>query len=352
MNFRHRSLSPLGEGANSSAHETIIEPLYQTPLVSVVLPVRNGGAYFKGSLDSILNQTFKNFELIIVDDGSSDGSRELAMRESVRDLRIQVHANPGQGLVDALNHGVRSARAQIIARMDADDISHPDRLQRQWDYLQLHPDVAVVGTQINTIDHLGMRRGARSNFPCKPDLVSFALMARGCVVKHPTVMARKAALIDVGLYRSIMKDAEDYDLWLRVSEKYQISNMPDVLLDYREHDGQISRDDNVSQKLSHVLALISARRRRAGVDEPIINVRAKQISVDTDPEISTLLRVSALTHDVLRGNFCNCPRFLLQTLERYPAFTRHFRRKIKRMILCQLLWKFEFRKLLHIYFIK
>jgi glycosyltransferase involved in cell wall biosynthesis len=242
------------------------------PRVSVVLPARDGGVYLADAVASILGQTFADLELLLIDDGSRDGAVAALVPLAARDPRLHLLKNPGAGLVAALNFGLDQARGELISRMDADDVAQPDRLARQVGYLDASPDVALVGAQVAFIDASGAPTGERSHFPTEPAAVAAALTTRGCVIRHPTVVARKAALIAVGGYRPACDKAEDYDLWLRLAERARLANLPDVLLSYRVHGGQTSRGINLDQRFAHDLALIAARERRAGRSDPLDGV--------------------------------------------------------------------------------
>lgn len=239
------------------------------PMVSVLLPVRDGLPYLPAAVESILNQTYGNFELIVVDDGSLDKSRELIAARALLDHRIRLVANPGNGLVDALNHGIGLARGAYVARMDADDIAMPERLERQVAFLDAHQHIAVLGTQVHHIDEKGAPYGKASAFPTDPEAISAALMEKGCVIRHPTIMARRDALVAIGGYRSALVYAEDFDLWLRMAERYQLANLADATLFYRLHANAISVSRHLEQQLAHSLALLSAQRRRMGLRDPV-----------------------------------------------------------------------------------
>jgi hypothetical protein len=234
--------------------------------VSVILPVRNGGAYLPLAVGSVLTQSAGDFELLVIDDHSQDGAVE-ALEAS--DARLRRLVNPGRGLVDALNFGLAEARGEFIARMDADDIALPDRLARQIAFLDRRPEIAVVGAQVAFIDATGQPTGERTHFPTDPAAVAAALMTRGCVLKHPSVLARREVMRGAGGYRAAVAKAEDYDLWLRLSEHHRLANLPETLLNYRVHANQISTGVNLGQRFAHDLALIAARRRRRGEPDPI-----------------------------------------------------------------------------------
>jgi hypothetical protein len=240
--------------------------------VSVVLPVRDGGAYLEAAVASILAQSLRDLELLVVDDGSRDGAVAALAALAARDDRLRVLSNPGVGLAAALNFGLAQARCALVARMDSDDIALPERLAIQVAFLDCEPSVAVVGSQVAFIDASGALTGGRTHFPTGPEAVAAALSTRGCVLKHPSVVARKDVLLRAGGYRPALAKAEDYDLWLRLSERARLANLPDVLLHYRVHPGQISAGVNLGQRFAHDLALLAARTRRAGRPDPFDGV--------------------------------------------------------------------------------
>jgi hypothetical protein len=236
--------------------------------VSVVLPVRNGGGYLRLAAASILSQTWRDLELLVIDDRSDDGAFDALSATHSDEARLRLLRNPGSGLVAALNFGLREARGEFVARMDADDVALPDRLARQVEFLDRHPDIAVVGAQAAFIDAAGALTGERTYFPTDATALAIALTTRGCVLKHPSILARKDALLGAGGYRPAFTMAEDYDLWLRLAERTRLANLPEVLLHYRGHPEQISAGVNLEQRFARDLALIAARARRAGEADP------------------------------------------------------------------------------------
>ncbi len=237
--------------------------------VSVILPVRNGGAYLETAVTSILRQSMHDFELLVIDDGSTDAAFAAVRPVAARDGRIRLLRNPGSGIVDALNFGLAESRCALIARMDADDIALPDRFARQVEFLDREPSVAVLGTQAAFIDPSGNLTGDRTHFPTDPGSIAAALLTRGCVLRHPTVLARRDVLLRAGGYRPAPAKAEDYDLWLRLSEHVRLANLPEVLLYYRVHSDQVSAGLNLQQRFGHDLSLLAARKRRSGLPDPL-----------------------------------------------------------------------------------
>lgn len=225
------------------------------------MPVHNGAPYLELAIDSILAQTFTDFEFVIIDDGSTDATPEVLGRYQAADQRVRVHRQEKAGLVASLNRGCSEARGEYLARMDADDIAFPDRFAQQVDFLDRHPQVAVVGTAVMRIDAAG--REIKRNFcPTSHAEIVQALREYTCFT-HPTVMLRAAALAAVGGYRKAYEPAEDYDLWLRLSERYELANLPDPLLYYRVYAGQLSVRHLEQQTLSVVGARATARQRAA-----------------------------------------------------------------------------------------
>jgi len=204
------------------------------PKISVVMTVFNGESHLREAIDSILNQTFRDFEFIIVDNDSTDKTGEIIC--SYRDPRIvYVKNTKNVGQSKALNIGIRRSRGDFIARMDADDISYPERLEKQYQYLLSHDSIAVVGAQYLAIDEEG-KTILRFRLPTDPFeircyLIGVSELSYQCV-PHPIVLIRKKALFDVGLYNEEII-TQDYDLWVRMSRKYFFSNLKEILFKYR-----------------------------------------------------------------------------------------------------------------------
>lgn len=210
------------------------------PIVSVILSVRNGEPYLKQAVDSILAQSFEDFELIIVDNHSTDDSPHIV--ESYDDERI-ILTRPEDPLhlAQALNYAASMARGEFVARMDADDVSHPSRFEKQVAYLQEHPEVGILGAQICPIDEDGapITRGQYDKPESHADIACSLFF--GCALWHPTVMLRKSVIDELGWYSSPViagreeYSTEDYDLWCRAIAHTQIHNLAEELLDYRIH---------------------------------------------------------------------------------------------------------------------
>jgi len=232
------------------------------PAVSVLLPVRNGAAYLEDAVGSILRQSFADFELLLVDDGSDDATPAIARRLAATDARLRILTQDRHGIVAALNRGLHAARAKLIARMDADDLAWPDRLARQVAIFRGDPDLALVASAWRIVSAAGDVR--RTIHPPQTDAGLRAALARGNVLAHPTIMFRRDAVLALGGYRDGFPLAEDYDLWLRLLERHKAMCLADVLLDYREHEGQATWSDIEQRILSEMAVQAAASRRAAG----------------------------------------------------------------------------------------
>lgn len=227
------------------------------PRISVVMSAFNGEKFIKGAIDSILNQTFSDFEFIIVDNASTDKTNEIIL--SCHDPRIVFIKNDSNlGQTKALNIGIRQARGEFIARMDADDISLPPRLELQYKCLSQNASLGVVGTWFTEIDEKG-KHLKYFTMPTDPLEIKCYLISPGelgyyCLA-HPTVLIRRKVLLDVGLYDENYR-TQDYDLWVRIVKKYPIANLNRFLVKHRVVDLQQSRrfKDEVRMECQKIIA--------------------------------------------------------------------------------------------------
>ncbi len=210
-----------------------------SPAISVVMPVWNGEKHLAEAIESILAQTFTNFEFIIVDDGSTDSTPRLLTGFAEKDNRIRIINLPHEGIVAALNRGVAEAQAQWIARMDSDDVAYPDRLARQWAAIHTNPAVILCHTQIRIIgDPKYVTKSAR--LVKTRGMIALRLCYMGPIV-HPTVMYRKDAFFSCGRYHPEERHAEDFGLWGRMVELGEVIGIRRPLLDFRVHENSISK---------------------------------------------------------------------------------------------------------------
>lgn len=212
------------------------------PRVTVLMPVYNAEAFLREAIESILGQTWSDFEFLIIDDGSIDNSREIISFFS--DPRIRIIDNPSNiGLTKSLNKGLEHAEGEYVARQDADDISYPKRLERQVQFLDAHPDVALLGTQALSVDEKG--RPHKTNFlriPVGLLAIRWYLMFQNAFI-HSSVMFRRSIVWkELGGYDESFERAQDYELWSRTARLYKVDNLSDILIDHRfEYGSTVSR---------------------------------------------------------------------------------------------------------------
>lgn len=246
--------------------------------IDVVMSVYNAERYLAEAVDSILCQSFRDFRLICVDDGSTDRSADILARFAAEDSRVEVIHQTNRGVVGAANAGVAACTAPLIARMDADDIAMPDRFAKQLQFLDAHPDVVAVGTGILEIDSTA---GPLSvvHYPTTHDEIDKGNLVLRTAIANPTSMIRREALLSVGGYREEFAWVEDLDLWLRLAEIGNLANVPEILLCYRQHaasgtwKGGETRNDRLARLLKETYA-----RRALGSPEHLIRRCHKQRS--------------------------------------------------------------------------
>lgn len=209
----------------------------KAPLISVVIPVFNGNGYLPAALDSILFQTYKNIEVIAIDDGSTDNSYEILQKYAKTDSRLRIYRNrQNLNISNTLNRGIKLAKGQYIARMDADDIALPHRLERQMRYLKSHPEVIIVGGQVKTIDTEGKALG-RKLFPVSNKQIREAIFTSN-PIQHPTALINRFLLPkNFVWYDATLPPAEDYDLFFRLGKFGNFHNLSCFVLKYRQYIG-------------------------------------------------------------------------------------------------------------------
>jgi len=235
--------------------------------VSVVMPIFNSGRSLSQAIDSIRTQTFSDWELLALDDGSEDDSLEIARLAADADPRVKSIPLEHTGLVGTLNRGLELASGDLVARMDADDISCPDRLEKQVAFLERYPDVAVVGGAAELFCDQG-DLGEQMHPPCLPYAIAEALEQDSPLI-HPAVMMRRDIVRTVGGYRVPFLAAEDYDLWLRVAERHKLANIPDVILKYRIGGSQESVVRAAQQVMSVLAAQLCRKERLRNRPDPL-----------------------------------------------------------------------------------
>jgi len=205
--------------------------------ISVILATYNNEAYIKGSIESVLNQTYQNFELIIIDDASNDLTSEIISK--IKNKKIKYIRNKKNlGLVKCLNKGLEIAKGEFIARIDGDDVAVRNRFKKQLDFLKARKDIKAVGTFAQEIDEQG-NKGKIIKFP-KNSREIRKVIPQYIPFLHPTLMFRRSVFEEIGNYDERFKYAQDHDLMLRITGKFKTANIPQVLLLYRKHAKSIS----------------------------------------------------------------------------------------------------------------
>ena len=220
------------------------------PKISVIMSVYNGEKYLREAIESIFNQTFTDFEFIIVNDGSADGSLDII--RSYDDDRIRLIDNEQNiGLTKSLNKALRFAEGEYIARQDADDVSLPNRLERQVNYLEKHPETAVLGTSVYLINENG-KTIAKTIALARPTLKD---LHKGNQFTHGSVIFKKHVIAELGGYNESLKYVQDYELWLRIAKNYRIGNLREPLYKLRYHTTKLGTATGQIYPLYHILAL-------------------------------------------------------------------------------------------------
>jgi GT2 family glycosyltransferase len=287
-----------------------------TPTVSVSMAVYDAERWLAEAVESILGQSFADFELIAVDDGSRDGSRAILESFAARDPRVRVIARPHGGLVATRNAALAAARGELVAVMDADDVAHPERLARQVAYLRAHPEVLAVGAEVEIVDPDGwpIRKGG---LPLEHAAIDAALLrGRGEAITHPVATFRREALLAVGGYREAYHHAEDLDLCLRLAERGRLANLPETLLRYRHHLRKTSNACAGEHRRITNLVLADARRRRG---LPLEGFELPALSSDT-PAVDYWCEW--VRQAVIGGNLATARKYALAVLRAEPLRPR------------------------------
>jgi glycosyltransferase involved in cell wall biosynthesis len=252
------------------------------------MPVRNGEQFLAEAVESILAQSLADFEFVVVDDGSTDATGAILADYASRDSRMVVHRQASAGGPEARNRGYRLASAPLVANMDADDVALPGRLARQHDFMAQHPNVGAVGGAVSFIDASGREFG-EWQYPLADAEIRCAF-AHTTPLAQPATMVRKDAFFATVGYRRQLPLAQDVDLWLRIADKHELANVPEVMIQYRIHPGQATVRRCEVGALGSLAARLSARARAEGRPDPVD-------AIDTlDRE--TLLRVGATEDEV------------------------------------------------------
>jgi GT2 family glycosyltransferase len=252
------------------------------PAVSVLIPAYNGERYLDAALAGVLADDDPPREVIVVDDGSTDRTPAILDAWRQKDARLVVLTQANAGVVAALEHGRRAVRAPLIARLDADDIAYPGRLAAQAAAFARDPGLVLLGAALDRIDGEGKRTGVIAYPTGSARLLE--ILPRANAFSSSSVMMRADAVEAVGGYRPLFPAAEDYDLWLRLSEHGRIANLPERLGAYRVHGSSMSAVSAVRQALSAALARRCAALRREGKADPAVGRKAPpDLDAEVDP---------------------------------------------------------------------
>lgn len=239
------------------------------PEITVLLSCYNGDRWLAEAIDSVLNQTFEGFEFIIVDDGSTDSSLNIINHYAVLDSRIVVIAKNNTGLADSLNVGIKRACGKWIARLDADDVCLPTRLERQLAMAKMQPDVIYIGTGLFHIDEAGNVSKSFS-YPRKHAMLVKSLTHMGMFPAHSSAFYRTDIVLAIGGYRPRIKRSQDRDLWLRLAHIGAMTSIAEPLIKLRLHSGQVSHEESGRRQIiDSRCAMTSYWLRRMGYPDPV-----------------------------------------------------------------------------------
>ncbi|MDQ3068427.1 MAG: glycosyltransferase [Acidobacteriota bacterium] len=247
-----------------------------TPDVSVLMPCFNGARWIAGAIESVLAQTFVNYELVLVDDGSTDGTVDIVRRYAAASASVVVVEKAHTDVSDTLNIGLRTARGRWVARLDQDDVSLPARLAEQMAYLSAHPEVVFLGSGFIRLDEHGREISAHTFPTTHRGLMSNLERMKGFCPHSTAVFLRDLAL-EAGGYRFALNDANDYDLWLRLSAYGRLASLPAALVKCRTHSAQMSQEGGgLPQILAGVAGGTAHFLRKGGHGDPFANAEASR----------------------------------------------------------------------------
>lgn len=262
-----------------------MDTIIKNPKVTVLMPVYNGAAFLREAIESVLRQTYADMEILVIDDGSTDGS--AAIISSYADPRIRFEQNDGnKGIIFTLNRGMRIARGAYVARMDADDICVSGRIERQVRFLDEHPDVAVVGGWIRVF---GSTVPYTDRYPETHDAIRTELFFKNAFA-HPTVMFRREVMLEHELfYEEAYKHVEDYALWVHASRLVRLANLQEVLLRYRVHGTSVSKVHSPMQ-IENTKRIRIEQVRSLGIEPSDSETQLHQTIYATDADVLPFLQ--------------------------------------------------------------
>lgn len=293
------------------------------PEVSIVMSCFNAKRWLDKAINSVLAQTFQNFEFILVDDGSNDETWDIIKNYRLKDQRIVAISKSNSGLADSLNAGISQARGVWVARLDADDLSEPDRLEKQLAYVHAHPDVLLLGTGFVEVDEYGSII-KKHQYPSEHDVLVWHMEHLQRFFPHSSAFFRRDIVKEVGGYNPLFKKSQDWDLWLRISERGKIACLPECLVSVRRHADQVSSSmQGVSQYVYGISAVVCHFLRREKIylalkDEKewmiFLDWVGKQVALDGYPERRRAWAIAREGYFAVNGGMTGLLRFLLSLL--------------------------------------
>lgn len=261
------------------------------PIVSVLMAVYNKEGYLPACLDSVLGQTLSDIEFVVVEDGSEDASGAILQEYAERDPRLRILWNEENiGLTKSLNRGLSEAKGEYIARMDADDVSYPSRLERQLAELRENPDLGAVGTWYEEIDGKGRVIGTRKP-PADPEGVR-KMMIKTEAVAHPTMMLPRRVFEEVGPYNEEWRYAQESELYFRILARYEMANVPEVLYQWRRTADTITHEKHRQALRFFMKAQLKAVREGVYGPASYVHVLRSVVSYLVPRRIKVLVRRS------------------------------------------------------------
>ncbi len=301
------------------------------PKVSVIMPAYNAEKYIKEAIDSILNQTFKDFEFIIIDDGSTDGTKEII--SSYQESRIKLLENDKNlGLVGSLNKGLQIARGEYIARMDADDIALPERLEKQVDFLDKNQDIVLVGSWIDSFDEESKDHFI-VEFASDPIIIKWLMVTKNQLA-HASVVFRKEIIEREGGYSNKYEHAEDYELWSRLLKNYKIANIPEVLLKHRIHGESVSvKRESHNKQIGNVKELVYENiKRYIDLNKQEYNIFMDTLKNDKNRSFGSILNVRRIYKKIFKS-FIKKENLTKKDIDKiFPIYKKNKRMVLKWLI--------------------
>lgn len=275
------------------------------PLVSVILPVYNDERYIFNSVESILNQTYDNFELIIINDGSNDGTYDIL--NGFDDARLKILNKKNEGLVKALNDGISLANGNYIARMDSDDIAYVQRLEKQVIFLEKNKDIDILCTDVDLIDENGIIIGCAidRDFSMEAIYNFMRFKSTGKPIVHPSVMFRRGLIDEIGCYREF-EACEDRDFWLRAIQNHKIARINERLIKYRLNVNGISQSKSKQQFISsHIVVINHELKLKYNIDffeckKDIFDYVVNEVKNYANSDVYNSLRCSSQLINLIR----------------------------------------------------